>query len=90
MHNTYNTLLNDYVTLCLESPTCVFDTDLADMIGIRYDTHVHDFIFKIKNFGFKQQNKCFGLICTVNQGFLLILYLTFIQLSKRLKRIELC
>ena len=44
----------------------ILNTDLADTIRIRYDTHVHDLCFKIKNFGFQQQSECFGLIFTVN------------------------
>jgi len=44
----------------------VFDTDLADTIRIRYDTHVYDLSFKINNFVFQQQSECFELIYTVN------------------------
>ena len=43
----------------------IFDTDLSDMIGIRYNTHVNDLRFQIKNFGFQQQMWSLGLIYTV-------------------------
>jgi len=36
----------------------VFDTDLADTIRIRYNTHVHEG-YKIKQFEFKQQSEYF-------------------------------
>jgi len=36
------------------------------MIRIRYNTHALEG-FKMKNFGFQQQNECLGLIYTVNQ-----------------------
>jgi len=38
----------------------VFDTDLADTIRIRYDTHVHDYRFQSQEFCFNNKANVLG------------------------------